>query len=342
MQYTFAGLMLSFSLAAAHAADAAWPELVGDQHASECGATLGIARASFRSSDFTLAAPERLPPDFGSKRVSGRDDADPPLLASADVFTRSPLPDMPHRGMYWQTQAVRGQRLVMEEVWSAMHDKFDLLAIDASLDQTAFIALRELATYKAASTLFDTEIQVPQVFQKAGAGDLWAMDTGSNYDFLPSWTVYGAKAGRYQRLCEIRFRPEARRAVLLLPGPVQRLSALLEQAAGPNLGRHGTFNHVFVSAIGQMWANAALRPWVGPPEIAGSRRHVDRNLKKWSRRGPLARDLYMAIQAQLPLARQALAAHYKISFDMRDSDATAKAGTWIDRAYRSHFMFPDG
>lgn len=342
LQRIFFALLFLAALSSGRAAEREWPKLVNGKKSGECRTALSLARAAFRSNDFLPWMPDPMPSDLGSKLVSGNNDAVPGMLADPAVFTRSPLPEMEDKGLYWQMRAQQGQRFVIEEVWSAMHDTYRLLAIDAAIDKAAYLALRDQASYAAASTLFYTEISVPLVFQKDGSTELWAIDQGSNADFLPAWKVYTETGRHYQPVCEIRFRPAGSHAPHLLPPAVQRLAVLLSRSVGSvPQGREGTFHYVFISTIGQTWANAAMRPWAGPPSLYGSRPHVDMHLKKWSRGGPDTRKTYLAIQAQLPLAECALSEHYKVKFNMRASEAAAASRTWIDRAYRAYYLFPD-
>lgn len=152
--------------------------------------------------------------------------------------------------------------------------------------------------------------------------------------------MYRSDTHQYQQACEIEFRPEGNVETHLLPRPVQKLAIFLQRSVGPNYSSAGSFNKVFQSSLAQTWANAAVRPWAIKGHTYCSRQQVDENLRGWSHGGPDTHALFRAIQAQLPLDERALAVYYRTTFKMNRNKATSTARTWIDLAYRSHFLFP--
>lgn len=324
-----------------------WPVLVNGKPSSECNAAMRLADRAQKSDNFSLWEPPIVPADFGSTLVVGPSDLDlsggDALQVDARVFSKVPLADNATRSVYWQTEVVKGERLVVEEMphgWRG--DAYAVRSIRKELSPADYFAVQSHLRNKRLSTIISGAWRAPLIFKNHGDEELWVIDVGQPYDFSPNWRVYvaGPNSTRPILACEIQFRPEVRDAALLLPPTIQQLSALLNESIGSGQDE-GTLQPTarIRNKLQQAWANAALRPWA-KNQAYNTRDEVVANLEKWSRQGSAQQRAYRSIKAEYPFAERALIEYYKQNFHMSGSEAKSTATAVLDGVFRSHYVFP--
>lgn len=340
-----AGLLLSLTFVTAKAAEPNWPKLVGGKNLPECETVLRLAQSAYKSTAFNLWEPQNLPENLGSILVLGPQGLDlsggDALDANLEVFTKVPLPEYALRSIYWQTNTSQGNRLVIEEIphgWRG--DAYAVRLAPKNLTTSEYFSAKNHQGSGALTTLIDGAWRAPLVFQSNNTGNLWLVYVGEPYVFSPNWLVYLPIDGQLQKACEVRFRPNVNHATSLLPSPVQRLAALLDQSIGRG-ENEGTLQPTagIRIRVDQAWANAALRPWaMGTPY--NSREEVDAGLSAWAENGKTYRAAYAEIQAQYKIAEKALTSYYKTRFNMSKIESQSTAKNVLDTALRTYYVFP--
>jgi hypothetical protein len=190
------------------------------------------------------------------------------------------------------------------------------------------------------SATIDGEWMPPQILVDAKSGNSWALLQGSRYDSLGAWTVHASEIGGYGVACTVRFMPQTRRSVNLLPSEVKKLDTLLTEILGPGTDE-GTLHPTRTIQLGtdSDWANAALRPWALNNTPYNSRAQVDANLKQWSEVNSRRRTVYRALIVQYPRAENAMADYYQTKFRLRAAQAQAMAQYATDLVFRDYFVF---
>lgn len=338
-----AAWLAALLLAAAPACAQDWPRLVSGQDRPECKAAFRLAASAFKSSKPGLVPfPVELPPDFGGRLVLGPHGEDlsggDALEADKSTFTKIPLPEHESRSIYWQTAAVAGRRMVVEEMphgWRG--DRYAVRVVDQAVRVEDYFGVPPERKMPEPLT---EGWRAPLVFQQAGASGLWLLYTGEPYDFSANWEVFLLHAAQSGPACVIQFRPQVEKASQLLPSEVQQLAASLDRTLGTGQDE-GTLQPTARIRVNvqQSWANAALRPWAMDSPY-NSRELVDDNLLKWSRKGPMARRVLNGIMAQYKPAERALAQYYARQLRMPAEEAASTARAVLDNAFRMHYVLP--
>jgi hypothetical protein len=333
---------LALSMAAAQAQD--WPRLTNGKQVAECNAALSLALLSHKSASvLPWTHPYAIPDEFPSDLVLGPKSTSltggDVLEFDTDVFTQVPLPEYKPRSIYWQTDAVNGKRLVVEEVplgWQG--DMHRVRVVDQGMTAKDYLG-KDLEERNARlGQPFSDGWRAPFVFRKKGDSALWMMYIAEPGGFSGNWKVFVPAGGTPKLACEIQFRPQVKRAVQLLPRPVQKLAALLDRTLGSGKGESFWQPTARVRAsVQQTWANAALRPWVADNPY-NTRDEVEENLLAWSQQDKKNARHYAAIRAQYAPAERALAQHYARKLRMPADEAASTAKTVLDTAFRMYFV----
>jgi len=345
IRQTAAGVLLLLTFVVANAAGPDWPKLVNGKGHLECEAAFRLAQSAYKSTAFNLWEPQALPKDLNDTLVLGPQALDlsggDALDANLEVFTKVPLPEYAQRSIYWQTGTTQSNRLVIEEMprgWRG--DTYAVRLVPTTLTTADYFSTTNRKGSGGITTLIDAAWRAPLVFQNRKAKSLWLIDVGQPYVFSPDWLVYLPIAGQLQEACKVQFRPNVKHPTLLLPGPVQRFSALLDRSigGGENEGTLQPTARIRVN-VDQAWANAALRPWaMGTPY--NSREEVDAGLSTWAESGPTYRAAHSEMQVRYKIAEKALAAYYEDRFNMSKPESQSTAKNVLDIALRTHYVFP--
>jgi hypothetical protein len=321
-----------------------WPRMEGPRRV-ECVEALAHAKQVFASGAFYLYEPQTLPWEVKSTHIikpqgldlSGGDalDADP------QAFDKLRLKEQ-WGSLYWQKESQHGYRLAVHERGHGWRgDAYTLLAVDSNISpETVLAQLHDTSVLSTARVVEDGEWRPPEIFRLGKGGPVWVLTVGHPASFLEAWTVYVPGMDTLATACTIRFRPNAKRAVDLLPNPVRVLEAMLDKTIGSGAGE-GTLQQTagLRIAVAHTWANLALRPWARITPY-NSRVTVDRGLEAWAGGEAANRKLLRAIQRQYPRAEQALASYYQTSFGKSPKAARSQASALLDAVFRSHYVFP--
>lgn len=323
-----------------------WPKLSEKSKIAQCTEALQVAKAVFFSDASRLFAPPEIPADLPSKVVlkpmhldiSGGDA----LEADETYFDKVPMSEVGGSGyLYWAKAAKYGYRLIVQDIpHSWRGDNYSLVEVGEIIKLEEFLAETRIGL-KAPKfiTIVSNSWQPPLVFQERNSSKSWVIDVGQPWQFLGDWNVYIAEVGGVKPGCKVQFRPAAKKAVSLLPKPVQELARLLDQTMGPG-ENEGTLQPTarLRLEVEHNWANVALRPWA-QGKAYNTREEIDSNLKDWSLKGASYRAMYQKIQRQYPLAEQSLANYYQTHFHRSANEAEAIAAYVLDITFRSHYSF---
>lgn len=324
-----------------------WPRLEGAPR-PECTDALTIARAVFDSRSFWQFEPQPVPKGVASTQVlqayaldiSGGGGVE----ADKGTFDELPLGESPPRSMYWQKQPQGAYRLAIGETsYGWRGDLYTLYTVDKNLAPAAVVAgHNEDKPPAGASVVVRHEWRPPQIYRRGADGPLWVMTVGQPFRFLDHWTVYVPAPDGLRQACTIRFRPDVKAAVDLLPRPVRALEALLDRTIGSGKGE-GTLHQTvrLRNEVEDSWANAAMRPWADIVPY-NDRPTVDAGLAAWAEAEPSNRTLLRAIRSQYPRAERSLAQYYRARFHAAPDAARRQAAYVLDLVYRQHYAFPHG
>jgi hypothetical protein len=335
----------ALALPLAHAQQGAWPRLEGEKQA-ECAQALQLAEHAFKSRQALLYEPQALPGDFPAMPVLQPDGLDisggDALIADPASFDKVAANVEGARNLYWQKRAAKGYRLVVKEAtYGWRGDQYTLFAIDPKISVDAFLAQTALSEPPpAAHASIEAGWRPPQLYRRGTDKQLWALTVGQPWAFLDGWQVWVPGADSLRNACMVRFHPEVKRAVDLLPEPLRQFEALLDRTMGSGEGE-GTLNQTAQLRINveHAWANAAMRPWASAAPY-NSRATVDAALASWAAQGPANRRQFAAIRLQYPLAQQALSSYYRSQFGISADAAQRQAEFLLDVLFRSHYVFP--
>jgi hypothetical protein len=341
------GLPAAFACAQPHGAPPSWPRLDGASR-PECADALTIARAVFDSRAFWQFEPQPVPKGVASVQVlqaQGLDISDGRgVMADTRIFDELPLREEVPRSLYWQKRPQGAYRLAIGEIsYGWRGDMYNLYTVDAGIAPAAVIAGHVNDKPPAGvRVIVKHEWRPPQIYQRGADGPLWVLTVGTNYRFLDQWTVYVPDSDGLLRACAIRFHPDVKAAVDLLPRPVRALQALLDRTMGSGVGE-GTLHPTVQLRIDvdETWADAAMRPWANIAPY-NSRAVVDAGLAAWAESAPWNRTLLRAIRRQYPRAERSLAQYYRTRFHVTPGAARRQAAYLLDLAYRQHYVFPHG
>jgi hypothetical protein len=309
---------------------------------------MAIARAVFDSRVFWQFEPQPVPQGVASVQVlqaQGLDISDGRAVeADERIFDELPLRDDVPRSLYWQKRPQGAYRLAVGETsYGWRGDLYTLYTVDAGLAPAAAVAGHVDDKPPAGMrVVVRHEWRPPQIYRRGADGPLWVLTVGAPYRFLDQWTVYLPDADGLRQACTIRFRPDVKAAVDLLPRPVRALEVLLDRTIGSGVGE-GTLHPTVAlrNEVGEAWANAAMRPWTNVVPY-NDRAAVDAGLAGWAEAAPSNRRLLQATLRQYPRAEQALAQYYRTRFHATPHAARRQAAYLLDLVYRAHYVFPHG
>jgi hypothetical protein len=339
---------------AALAGENAWPQLTGgDTTNGVCSQALALAASLYQSDNFYLyALPDLRSANISSTvalrqaelAISGGDA----LVADQSVFTKIPKSTGDRsapRSIYWQIKPGHGLRYVMnEEAFGWRGDQYTLFAINEDITPAQFLeGYGSGLTGKDLQPVIEETWRPPLVMRENINGELWAIDVGPPYVTFSDWKVFSVGGDGARKRCIVGFHRQSELGPALLPKPVRRLAALLDQSLGED-ENDGTLH--FIAGLKQyvryLWTNIALRPQAVVKENPHiSRADADTEIGGWSDGTPRFRKLRMEIVAQLPKAKKALADYYK-NLGKADEEANAAAQQALDIAFRSYFTRPAG
>ncbi|SDF73092.1 hypothetical protein SAMN05428966_12023 [Massilia sp. PDC64] len=341
------GLPAALAYAQPPGAPLSWPRLDGPAR-PECADALTIARAVFDSRASWQYEPQPVPKDVASVQVlqayaldiSGGGGVE----ADKGTFDELPLGEQPPRSMYWQKHPQGAYRLAIGETsYGWRGDLYNLYTVDKGLAPAAVIAgHNEDKPPAGVSVVVRHEWRPPQIYRRGADGPLWVLTVGQPFRFLDHWTVYVPEADGLQQACTIRFRPDVKAAIDLLPKPVRALEALLDRTMGSGMGE-GTLHPTtrLRNEVEDAWANAAMRPWANIVPY-NDRATVDAGLATWAEAEPSNGALLRAIRRQYPRAERSLAQYYRTRFHAAPDAARRQAAYLLDLVYRHHYAFPHG
>jgi hypothetical protein len=339
------GLPAAVACAQPHDAPLSWPRLEGAAR-PECADALAIARAVFDSRSFWQFEPQPVPKGVASVQVlqaQGLDISDGRgVEADQRIFDELPLGEDIPRSLYWQKRPQGAYRLALGETsYGWRGDLYTLYTVDTGLAPAAVISGHvDDKPPPGVRVVVRHEWRPPQIYQRGADGPLWVLTVGKPYRFLDQWTVYVAGADGLRQACTIRFRPDVKAAVDLLPQPVRALEALLDRTIGSGVGE-GTLHPTLRlrNEVADSWANAAMRPWANIVPY-NDRATVDAGLAAWAEAAPANRALLRAIGRQYPRAERSLAQYYRTRFHATPDAARRQAAYLLDLVYRQHYAFP--
>jgi hypothetical protein len=328
-------------------APSSWPRLDGGAR-PECADALVIARAVFDSRAFWQFGPQPVPKGVASVQVLQAYDLDisdgRAVDADKGTFDELPLGGQHPRSMYWQKRPQGAYRLAIGETsYGWRGDLYTLYTVDKGLAPAAVIAGHNDDQPPAGvRAVVRRAWRPPQIYRRGADGPLWVLTVGQPFRFLDHWTVYVPAPDGLRQACTIRFRPDVKAAVDLLPQPVRTLEALLDRTLGSGKGE-GTLQPTtrLRNEVEDAWANAAMRPWadIVPYNVRAT---VDAGLAAWAAAGPSNRTLLRALRRQYPRAERSLAQYYRTRFHASPRAARRQAAYLLDLIYRHHYAFPHG
>jgi hypothetical protein len=341
------GLPASLACAQPNGTPLSWPRLDGAAR-PECADALTIARAVFDSRAFWQFEPQPVPKGVKSVQVLQAEALDisggRAVEADKRIFDELPLREEAPRSLYWQKRPQGAYRLAIGEIsYGWRGDMYNLYTVDAGIAPAAVIAGHvDDKPPAGVRVIVRHEWRPPQIYQRGADGPLWVLTVGAPYQFLDHWTVYVPDRDGLRQACTIRFRPDVKAAVDLLPQPVRRLEALLDRTIGSGVGE-GTLHPTvrLRNEVEDSWANAAMRPWANIAPY-NSRAAVDAGLAAWASSAPSNRTLLRAIRRQYPRAERSLAQYYRTRFHATPDAARRQADYLLDLVYRNHYVFPHG
>ena len=324
-----------------------WPRLEGAAR-PECADALVIARSVFDSRAFWQFGPQPVPKGVASVQVLQAYDLDISdgrgVDADKGTFDELPLGEQPPRSMHWQKRPEGAYRLAIGETsYGWRGDLYTLYTVDKALAPAAVIAGHNEDKLPAGvRVVVRHEWRPPQIYRRGADGPLWVLTVGQPFEFLDHWTVYVPGPDSLRQACTIRFRPDVKAAVDLLPQPVRALEALLDRTLGSGVGE-GTLHPTtrLRNEVEYAWANAVMRPWANIVPY-NDRATVDAGLAEWAEAEPSNRTLLRAIRRQYPRAERSLAQYYRTRFHATPDAARRQAAYLLDLVYRHHYAFPHG
>jgi hypothetical protein len=325
----------------------AWPRLTGERDNPQCQQAYRLATSAFHSTNTSLAWPIDAPKDLGSTfsvyrrtvDISGGDALanDPKTFSRVEptaAFGR-PAP------VFWQIEPRDGHRLAVVDQPSGWRgDRYSIYLLDATTPPDAVLADAGREVGRRFSPILDEQWTPPLVLSDVRSGTVWFFNPGEPYPFLPEWRVHTVEKGTLRSPCVVAFRPEMKTAVSLLPEPVRRLAASLDDALGPGADE-GTLHPTARIRIdvAQGWANASLRPWAVSDHVYNTREQVEAGLRGWASGSSRRTAVYRAIQRDYPAAERALATYYERRFKLSSRQAHEQASYVADLMLRSYFFF---
>lgn len=342
-------LSLSIAVAAALAAAGsaqAWPSLSGDIGAAECQQAYRLGVAAFNSTNAALAWPLEPPPRLGSTLAVYRTQKDisggGALAADERIFETDAASDASRSTLYWQKAATGGRRLVVADTpFNWQGDWYSVFLLDADVRPAELRA--QLDAKRVDERIFQPIMRnrwtPPLVLAGEKGGAVWLIDLGQ-FDSLADWRVYTLANGRAGVACQVAFHPPMKTQLALLPEPVRRFDAMLDEALGPG-DNEGTLHPTATIRfdVGNAWMNASLRPWALVEPTYNSDEEVERGLSTWAAASRKRRALLDSLHRRRSEAEPALAAYYRSRFRLDPAEARRASAYVLDYMQRSYFVF---
>lgn len=245
--------------------------------------------------------------------------------------------------LWWQEQARDGKRIaVIDQPFNWRGDTYSLYVLGAEASPVDLVG--DFQTGDETNRIYKPVIKnswnPPLVLTDDNSGVSWFIDMGEPYQILDEWRIGTVSEGVVRFPCTIRFRPNVKSMLSLMPGAAQRFAALLDSTLGS--GRdEGTLQPTATIRldVGEGWANASLRPWalVDPPY--NTREEVDDGLAHWASGSAAGAAIYRNIRRQFPRTEEALTVYYQRRFKLPPAEAR-EMGTYVaDFMYREDFVF---
>jgi len=319
-----------------------WPQLTGDMNNDACKEAYLLATDFFYSRTMSPYAPIELPDNFRDKlslhtTKTGISDGDA-LKNDPAVFERTEAEN--NRILYWQITPESGKRIAVLDDPGSYGDMYSVYVLDQTTTKEAL--LNDIASDSAKrvfTPVLEDEYQPATVLTDT-AGRNWFIGRWARA--LPSWEIYADDGNGWNMKCTIAFMPEKRQPSNILPMPVQRLAAMLDDALGPDGPIANSTSEAIRWDVDLGWANAAMRPWAFNEVPYNTRDMVDAGLQQWADGSHKYAALYRSIQQQYPKAQRSLAHYYRTTFNLSPDEATKMAAYVTDTMFRMYFMFPGG
>lgn len=327
------------------------PVIDGDKNSPQCRVALDMATQAFRSTSPWMEWPIPRPSDTNSRVVLARSADDisggDALQTDPSVFDRIEPTKWGIRAVFWQRQAVGGQRMVVvDEPFGWQGDWYWLLFVPENITQTALLSritqgddLRE-ALNALEPALGENRWTPPLVLEDGESSKLWIIDPGENSWGLEPWKVFVRSPEDLSAPCQIDLTPDGKPGLVRLPLAVQRFAALADEALGPG-SNEGTLQPTarIRGIVHQDWANASERPWALTDTPYNSRAEVDANLTQWAKPVRKRATLLRRMNSAYNPAERALAAYYQRRFGVTDAVARRYSAYALDHMLRSYFVF---
>lgn len=323
-----------------------WPRMSGGANNPQCQQAFQLAKSAFESENAPPFIPIAVPKDFGSTMNVNAKQTD---LTENDLLAHDPTKFERMRGsgakgpiLYWQIKPEFGKRLVVVDVpvdWRG--DSYFLYLLDEDVKPASLFD--DLQTDRTARTFKPVLDGYPAlVLADNASGRNWFIDTATvNNTPMPYWSVYTTEADGVKKQCTIRFMPKVKQGVFLLPAPVQRIAALLDEALGPDT-MEGTMHTItsLRNGANDAWANVASRPWALTEQPANTSAQVYDALGEWSTTSRKSHDVIWTIIHHFREARHSLARYYQDKFHMPPRDAKKMADFAMVLMEGEYFLFP--
>ena len=318
--------------------DTIWPKIEKYNNSNICLESFKLALASFNSDNFNIDINFVLPRNSNIKLIikpSSPDISnDDDLIADKNIFQQ--ISNNNYGLIYWQIKSNYGLRyIVTENSFGWRGNQYQLFAINENMPSDEFLDIYVKENKKLASSLIiDMNWIPPLILKNQMTDEIWAIDVGSPYNYLSNWTIYEIYSEGIRKSCTIKFHPNSKSVIDLLPKAVQTLAVILDQTL-VNGHNEGTLQLTARKRIAanHIWANIALRPWALPKaKSINGLQYLDADLKKIPHNLKELNKIYS--EAERELAR-----YYNIKFakNTKYTDEMAKHALYF--VFKSYFDF---
>ena len=318
------------------------PGPVGDTNNPQCVQAEALARVAFHSTNSWLFWPVEIPQGLGSTVILRRLEKDGGVTSDTKAFASTSLDTLPTI-LWWQDQARDGKRIaVIGQPFNWRGDTYSLYVLGAQASPVDLVGDFQSAdeTNHIYKPVIKNSWNPPLILSDDNSGVGWFIDMGEPDEILADWRVGTVSEGVVRFPCSIRFRPNVKSMLSLMPGAVRRFAALLDSTFGS--GRdEGTLQPTATISldVGEGWANASLRPWALIDTPYNTRGEVDDGLAQWASGSAARAAIYGNIRRQFPRTEGALTHYYRRRFNLPPAEAR-EMGTYIaDFMYREDFVF---
>jgi uncharacterized protein len=341
-----AGISTKAGLASTGKATGPSPRMCGDLSSPEFSDAFRLAVSMFYSKSTRLYAPLSVPEGINSELVLGASAFDisggDALEANKEQFEKvSQLGNCSNRSVYWGKHVENGVRIVVKETpfgWRG--DMYSLYLLDANVEESDFLKDAQEGKGKSKySPVVEDTWRPPLVFLSK-SNKMWLIVVGEPDEVLADWVVDDLSRG-LKPACIIKFQPDGKNAMNLLPKAVQHLVHLLDRTLGSGLDEGTQQPTAYLRIhVQHVWGNAAFRPWaLCDSDTYNSTDEVKAGLSAWSQQGPTCRRVYDEILRSYPRAELALADYYLRQFHLPKPKANNLAKWVLDIAFRANYSF---